>query len=149
MWTCECGEFNNDGASFCMACKKVRISKKQNNDIKERTHETENMFRKIQEFILLDIAFLCIVAVVSFFVYKYYGFKTVDDRLLAYFLLIIVVILFQLILLIGILRMLYNAAVNSERNTFFLQKIYEMIKQDEEREKQDESGIKPYQQVDR
>lgn len=142
MWTCECGEFNNDEASFCVACKKVRIVDKQKEDIKEAVHETENMFRKIQEFILLDIALLCIVAIVSFVVAVYADFDP-DDKVIAYILLFIVVILFQLFLLIGILRMFYNAAINAERNTFFLQKIYELVKQDETKAEKEETDPKP------
>ena len=130
MWTCECGEFNNDGASFCVACKKVRIVDKQKEDIKEAVHETENMFRKIQEFILLDIALLCIVA-------------DPDDKVIAYILLFIVVILFQLFLLIGILRMFYKSAINAERNTYFLQKIYELVKQEEAKDEKEETDPKP------
>ncbi len=142
MWTCECGEFNNDGASFCVACKKVRIVDKQKEDIKEAVHETENMFRKIQEFILLDIALLCIVAVVSFVVAVYADFDP-DDKVIAYILLFIVVILFQLFLLIGILRMFYKSAINAERNTYFLQKIYELVKQEEAKDEKEETDPKP------
>jgi hypothetical protein len=132
MWTCECGEFNNDQASFCVACKKVRISDKKEEDVANAVHATEGMFRKIQDVILLDIALLCIVAVVSFIIAIYTDFGP-DYKLIAYVLLAIVVIIFQLFLLIGILRMFYSAAVNAERNTFFLQKIYELMKHEEEK----------------
>ena len=142
MWTCECGEFNNDEASFCVACKKVRITDKQKDDMKESVHETENMFRKIQEFILLDIAILLVVAAVSFVVAMYTDLEQ-DYKTIIYIGLFIVVILFQLILVIGILRMFYSSAVNAERNTFFLQKIYELIKEEEGRSNKEETESNP------
>jgi hypothetical protein len=142
MWQCECGEFNNDEGSFCVACKKVRISEQSKDDIKKTVHATESMFRKIQEFILLDIALLALVAVVSFLIQGWSGLET-DGKIYAYVLLFVVVILFQLFLLIGILRMFYNAAVNSERNSFFLQRIYELIKHEEEKDEESGSGPRP------
>ncbi len=144
MWTCECGEFNNDGASFCVACKKVRITDKEKENMEEVVHETENMFRKIQEFILLDIAILCVVAVASFVVAMYTELEQ-DYKTIIYIGLFIVIILFQLMLVIGVLRMFYSSAVNAERNTFFLQKIYQLIKEEEE-EKADkeETGPRPH-----
>ena len=141
MWTCECGEFNNDQASFCVACKKVRITDKQKDDMKESVHETENMFRKIQEFVLLDIAILFVVAAVSFFVAMYTELEP-DYKTIIYIGLFIVVILFQLILLIGILRLFYSSAINAERNTFFLQKIYELVKEEEGRLNKEETTSK-------
>ena len=132
MWTCECGEFNNDQASFCVACKKVRISDKKMEDVSNAVHATEGMFRKIQDFILLDIALLCIVAVVSFIIEMYTKFDF-QNKIIIYILIFIIAVIFQLFLLIGILRMFYSAAVNAERNTFFLQKIYELMKHEEEK----------------
>jgi hypothetical protein len=132
MWTCECGEFNNDQASFCVACKKVRISDKKKEDVENVVHATEGMFRKIQDVILLDIALLCIVAFICFAIAVYTTFDPYY-KLVAYVFLAIVVIVFQLFLLIGILRIFYSAAVNAERNTFFLQRIYELMKHEEEK----------------
>jgi hypothetical protein len=142
MWTCECGEFNNDDASFCVACKKVRIADKDKESMKEIVHETENMFRKIQEFILLDIAMLCVVAVVSFVVAMYTELEQ-DYKTIIYIGLFIVIILFQLMLVIGMLRMFYSSAVNAERNTFFLQKIYQLMKEEEEKADKEETGPRP------
>ena len=143
MWTCECGEFNNDGASFCVACKKVRIADKDKESMKEIVHETESMFRKIQEFILLDIAMLCVVAVASFFVAMYTELEQ-DYKTIIYIGLFIVIILFQLMLVIGMLRMFYSSAVNAERNTFFLQKIYQLMKEEEEKVDKEETDPRPH-----
>lgn len=142
MWTCECGEFNNDSAAFCVNCKKVRIPEKEMRDLVKASHTTtESMFRKMQEFVLLDIALLCIIAIVGFIVARY-G-ESSDDKIIAYLSLFVVLVLFQLFLFIGMLRLFYNAAINAERTTFFLQKIYEMIKADEEKEREEEVGHKP------
>ena len=142
MWHCECGEFNNDQASFCVACKRVRITGETTEDVGKAVHATESMFRKIQEFILLDIALLALVAIVSFLISKWSGFNS-DEKIYAYVMLFIVIILFQLFLMIAILRMLYNAAINAERTTFFLQKIYELIKHDEEKSDGEGTGPRP------
>ena len=125
MWQCECGEFNNDELSYCIACNKVRIEKKKEKGPEKIILTTDSMFRRIQDFILFDIAFTALIAV-----YCFWRGKNLEafEGICA----IIVLILFQLLLVINLLRMFYNAVINAERNTFFLQKIYEIMRERKE-----------------
>jgi len=51
---------------------------------------------------------------------------------------IIAIILFQILLAINVLRMFYNSALNSERHTFLLQRIYQILKENQKKKRGDE-----------
>ena len=132
MWKCECGEFNNDDLVFCVACERPRLTEAGRAPEQLKQLSTQAMFRRIQDFILFDIAFCATVALYCVFVDGWLlpleslgavpeVFKTT--------LPIIAIILFQILLAINVLRMLYQAALNSERNTVFLHRLYQMLKE--------------------
>lgn len=138
MWKCECGEFNNDDLEFCVACQRVRLSEPAAQPDEKKEPTTRAIFRRIQDFILLDIAFCAMVALYCFFVEDIikalappqFGTPQVSEALKTT-LPIIAIILFQVLLLINILRMLYSSALSSEKNTLFLRRIYQMLKENE------------------
>jgi len=96
------------------------------------------MFRRIQDFILFDIAFCAMVALYCVFVGRIAEFLSPEgteaikeSQALTTTLPIIAVVLFQILLAINVLRMVYNSALNSERNSLLLQRIYRMLKEGE------------------
>jgi len=103
------------------------------------------MFRRIQDFILFDIAFCAMVALYCVSV-EHIGNLLPPERFgrievpesLKTTLPIIAIILFQILLAINVLRMVYNSALNSEKNTLFLQRIYQMLKENEKKKQDDE-----------
>lgn len=141
MWKCECGEFNNDDLDFCLRCDRVRLTDPGSQPSQKKQLTTRGMFRRIQDFILFDIAFCAIVALYCFFaelgdIVPELDFLRLDlPQVLKTTLPIIAIILFQVLLVINILRMLYGAAVNSERNRLFLQRIYRMLSEKEDEKK--------------
>jgi hypothetical protein len=137
MWKCECGEFNNDDLDFCVRCDRVRLTAPDSQSGEKKQLTTQGMFRRIQDFILFDIAFCAIVALYCFFVelgniVPELDFLKLDlPQVLKTTLPIIAIILFQVLLMINVLRMLYGSAINSERNRLFLQRIYRMLSEKE------------------
>ena len=133
MWQCECGEFNNDDSTFCVRCNKLRVIKQAAGTRQRTPTNTETLFRRIQDFILLDIAFTALVVVYCFwrasqkmevtspdgetFMVPGLAFEAVIPLLL--------VMIFQIWVAVYLLRAFYRTAINSERNSIFLQKIYE------------------------
>ena len=155
MWQCECGEFNNEQSTFCVKCNKVRVVKDRARVRQRAPMNTDTMFRRIQDFILLDIAVTAMVVVYCFWrATERVPIDQAEDGLLyvrrgvafeAIIPLLLVVIL-QLGLLVHVLRVLYQAAVSSERNSIFLQKIYESsggLEEEEQEESAAQSVIKP------
>ena len=132
MWQCECGEFNNDRTQFCLKCGQIKIldidTVEKNLDAESEYH-TQAMFRRIQDFLLFDIAFTALIALYCFW-------RKFDVALP-----IIVLILTQILLVVNILRMFYKSALNSERNSIFLQRIYEIVSE-RQRKEQDEKDEK-------
>jgi len=141
MWKCECGEFNNNDLDFCVRCQKIRLTDADAQSDQKKQLTTRAMFRRIQDFILFDIAFCAIVALYCFFVelgelVPELHFPKFDlPQVLKTTLPLIAIILFQVLLAINILRMLYGAAINSERNQLFLQRIYQMLSEKEDEKK--------------
>jgi len=115
MWRCECGEFNNDEHDFCVTCKRVRVEEEIEEGISCNVSTLEVMFRRVQDFILIDIALLAIIALYCFLA----ELKEAVP--------IVVLLLFQIILVTNLLRMLYQAAMTSERNSIFLHKIHKLL----------------------
>lgn len=146
MWKCECGEFNNDDLEFCVSCDRVRLGGFPKELNQRKQVSTRDVFRRIQDFILFDIAFCAMVALYCFFVedigkflpWQQFGKVEVPEALKTT-LPIIAIILFQVLLLINVLRMLYGSALNTERNNLFLERIYQMLKE-KEREKKKQKG---------
>lgn len=68
MWKCECGEFNNDELEFCVRCDRVRLSTPSAELNQRKQLTAKDMFRRIQDFILFDIAFCAMVALYCLFV---------------------------------------------------------------------------------
>ncbi len=155
MWQCECGEFNNDESTFCVQCNKLRVIKAAVG-IRQRTPtNTDTLFRRIQDFILLDIAFTALVVVYCFwrasqkmevttpegetFMVPGLAFEAAIPLLL--------VVIFQIWVGVYLLRAFYRTAISSERNSFFLQKIYEkyegLADEEEETESAAQSVVKP------
>jgi len=145
MWQCECGEFNNEEFEFCVSCARARLADSATESNKKQL-TTRRMFRRIQDFILFDIAFCAMVALYCFFVEdivrilpsRHFGSVQVPQALKTT-LPIILIILFQVLLLINVLRMLYNSALNTERNNLFLQRIYQMLREKEDEKKKPKS----------
>jgi len=156
MWQCECGEFNNEENTYCVRCNKVRVIKERARARRQTPTNTDTLFRRIQDFILLDIAVTALVVVYCFwrasqgvpieegadgmfYVPRGIAFEAVIPLLL--------VVILQLGLLVHVLRVLYKSAITSERNSIFLQKIYETYEglADEEQEEPTsaQSLIKP------
>lgn len=115
MWQCECDEFNNDDHDFCVVCKRIRVDKGTKHDPTPHVGHIEGMFRRIQDFILIDVAFMALIALYCFFS----GLKEAVP--------VIVLLLFQIFLMVNLLRMIYQAAMTAERNSVFLHKIYELL----------------------
>ena len=127
MWQCDCGEFNNDEHDFCTGCKQVRVTQDENYDPEKHAVKLENMFKRVQDFVLADIALCALIALYCFII----GLKEAVP--------IIVILLFQILLVLGILRMIYQASLTSERNSIYLNKIHKLIldqikKEEEENE---------------
>ncbi len=142
MWKCECGEFNNDDLEYCVKCDRPRLSAPGREADQTKQLTTRSMFRRIQDFILFDIAFCAMVALYCVFVDGQLlppeRFGTIEvPQVLKTTLPIIAIILFQILLVINILRMLYNSALNSERNSLLLQRVYRMLKEDENKKRGD------------
>ncbi len=145
MWKCECGEFNNDDLEFCVSCERPRLSDLLASSTPKEQLGTRSTFRRIQDFILFDIAFCAMVALYcvlvehigSFLPPERFGAVEVPESLKTT-LPIIAIILFQILLAINILRMLYNSALNSEKNSFLLRRVYQMLKEKEEKKRGDE-----------
>ncbi len=135
MWKCECGEFNNEELEFCVKCERVRLTEAVAEPQKKKQVSTRAMFRRVQDFILLDIAFCAMVALYCLIVddvvtiLPAQQFATAVPEVAKTTLPIIVIVLFQVLLAINILRMLYGTALSSERNNLFLQRIYKMLKE--------------------
>jgi hypothetical protein len=136
MWKCECGEFNNDDLEFCVSCQAVRLAAPGAEPGEKKQLTVRAMFRRIQDFVLLDIAFCAMVALYCFFVDDIgralapQDFEATEVPVaLKTTLPIIAVVLFQVLLVINILRMIYSSALSSERNNLFLQRIYRMLKE--------------------
>lgn len=155
MWQCECGEFNNEENAYCVRCNKLRVIKDWARARQRRPMNTEAIFRRIQDFILLDVAVTALLVVYCFwrasqkvqiegpngelFTMRGVAFESVIPLL--------VVVIMQMGLLVHLLRVLYRTAINSERNSIFLQKIYEkyegIAEEDEKEESATQSLIKP------
>jgi len=142
MWKCECGEFNNDELEFCVSCDRLRLSAPGPQANQNKQLSTRTMFRRIQDFVLFDIAFCAMVALYCIFVEnigkilppRQFGTVEVPEAIKTT-LPIIAIILFQILLVVNVLRMLYSSALNSERNSLFLQRIYQMLKENEKKKK--------------
>jgi cellulose synthase/poly-beta-1,6-N-acetylglucosamine synthase-like glycosyltransferase len=134
MWKCECGEFNNDEHDFCVQCQKVRLTPPEAQPAGQKELSTRGMFRRMQEFILFDIAFCAMIALYCVFVEyidiilppERFGVIEVPESLKTT-LPIVAVILFQVLLVVNILRMVYSVAVNAERNRLFLERIHRLL----------------------
>jgi hypothetical protein len=145
MWKCDCGEFNNDDLEFCVRCQRPRLTELEASRGKKAELKTKGMFRRIQDFILLDIAFCAMVALYCFLVEdigkllspQQLG-EVVVPEVLKTTLPIIAIVLFQILLLINVLRMLYDSALRSERNGLFLERIYRMLREESKEEKKPE-----------
>ena len=145
MWKCECGEFNNEDFEFCVSCERPRLSAPPGSRASGKRLTTRSAFRRIQDFILFDIAFCAMVALYCVLV-EYIGYILPPERFgtvevpqsLRTTLPIIAVVLFQILLAINILRMLYNSALNSERNSFLLHRIYQILKEKDEKKTKNE-----------
>jgi hypothetical protein len=141
MWKCECGEFNNDKLEFCVSCQRPRLSEPLDASVPKKL-STRSAFRRIQDFILFDIAFCAMVALYCVMV-EYIGNVLPPERFgvievpqsLKTTLPIIAIILFQILLAINVLRMIYNSALNSEKNSLLLRQMYNMLKEKEEEKK--------------
>jgi len=156
MWQCECGEFNNEESAFCVRCNKIRVIKERAR-LRQRTPmNTETIFRRIQDYILFDVAVTALLVVYCFwrasekvpieqgpdgtsFLPRGVAFEAVIPLL--------VVVILQLGLLVHLLRAVYRTAINSERNSIFLQKIYEeyegLAEEEEKEESASQSLVKP------
>ncbi len=154
MWQCECGEFNNEESAYCVRCNKLRVIKEQARHRQRGLTNTDTVFRRIQDFILLDIAVTGLVVVYCFWrASEKVRIETVDGELyisrgLAFESVIplLLVVILQFGLMVHLLRVLYTTAINSERNSIFLQKIYETyegIAEEEEEESATEALVKP------
>lgn len=136
MWKCECGEFNNDEHDFCLTCQKVRLTPPDAQATGPKELPTQAMFRRMQEFVLFDIAFCAMIALYCVFV-EYIDWILPPERFgpivvpesLKTTLPIIAVILFQMLLVVNVLRMLYSLAVNTERNRVLLDRIHQLLTQ--------------------
>ncbi len=138
MWKCECGEFNNDELEFCVSCDRPRLGDPTRQATEGKQLTIRSMFRRIQDFVVFDIAFCAMVALYCVFVdgtlLPAERFGTIEvPEVLKTTLPIIAIILFQILLVINILRMLYSSALNSERNSLFLHRIYQMLKETEKK----------------
>jgi hypothetical protein len=160
MWQCECGEFNNEESSYCVQCNKLRVIKAKAPRRPAAPANTETVFRRIQDFILLDIAVTALLVVYCF----WRASQSVDVNMevkypegtgtfaipgLAFEAVIplLVVVILQMALVVQLLRAFYRVALSSERNAIFLQKIYQNLEgTDEEKEGEEtaaQSLIKP------
>ena len=155
MWQCECGEFNNDDNAFCVRCNKIRVIEERARTRQRAPMNTQTMFRRIQDFILLDIALTALLVVYCFwraseklpieegsdgtlFLPRNVPFEAVIP--------VLVVVILQFGLLVHLLRAFYHTAMSSERNSIFLQKIYEKYEgghEEEETESAVQSLVKP------
>ena len=142
MWKCECGEFNNDEHDFCVRCQKVRLTPPEAQPTGKKELSIRAMFRRMQEFILFDVAFCAMIALYCVFVEyidtilppERFGVIEVPESLKTT-LPIIAVILFQVLLVVNILRMLYSVAVNGERNRVFLERIHRLLTEKKDEDK--------------
>jgi hypothetical protein len=151
MWQCECGEFNNEESVYCVRCNKLRVVKEPASARQVTQTNTESVFRRIQEFILLDIAVTALLVVYCFwrasqrveihgpdgevFTMPAVSFDSVIPLL--------VVVILQMGLLVHLMRAFYRTAINSERNSIFLQKIYENYEGLAEEEEEGEPAVQP------
>ncbi len=142
MWKCECGEFNNDEFEFCVSCERVRLTGPAAESDEKKQLTTRALFRRIQDFVLFDIAFCAMVALYCLFVEDVLKILPTEEfgavevpQAMRTTLPIIAIILFQILLAINVLRMLYASALNSERNSLFLQRVYQMLKEKEDEKK--------------
>jgi hypothetical protein len=147
MWKCDCGEFNNDDLEFCVSCAMVRVADPTSHRTRKKQLSSRAMFRRIQDFLLFDIAFCSMVALYCFVaddiahILPVQQFPNVEvPAVLKTTLPIIAIILFQVLLAVNVLRMLYSTALNSERNSLFLRQIYHMLKEKEDKEKPGEGS---------
>ena len=115
MWQCECGEFNNEEVDFCGSCKQVKVAKNEQYEPEKHASALENIFRRMQDFVVVDIALSALVALYCFIT----GLKQA--------LPIIVLVLFQTLLIAGLLRMIYQLAMTAERNSIFISKIHKLL----------------------
>lgn len=134
MWQCECSAFNNDEHNFCPACKRIRVDDESTSiDPSEKAANIEAMFRRIQDFILIDVAFMAIIALYCFLS----GLKEAVP--------VIVLLLFQIFLVVNLIRLVYQVAMTTERNSVFLHKIHDLLLEknkvvDDERENHNNSS---------
>jgi hypothetical protein len=155
MWQCECGEFNNEDNTYCVRCNKIRVIKEQASARQRAPVNTDSIFRRIQDFILLDIGLTALVVVYCFWrASQKVQLVEVDGeqylpRSVAFeaVIPILLVLIIQMGLLVHVLRVFYRTAINSERNSIFLQKIYEKYEGLDEEDEPEESAsqmlIKP------
>jgi hypothetical protein len=145
MWKCECGEFNNEESDYCVRCNKLRVIKERSGARQREPMNTDTMFRRIQEFILLDVAVIGLLVVYCFWrASQRVEIEGPDGQVFSMpavsfdsVIPLLMVIILQMGLLVHLLRAFYRTAVNSERNSIFLQKIYETyegIAEEEEEE---------------
>ena len=128
MWQCECGEFNNEGIDFCGSCKQVKVSKDEQYQPEKQASALESVFRRMQDFVVVDIALSALVALYCFII----GLKEA--------LPIIVLLLFQTLLITGLLRMIYQLAMTSERNSIFISKIHKLLLERESESEDDQNN---------
>lgn len=149
MWQCECGEFNNEESAFCVRCNKIRVIKERARARQRAQMNTETIFRRIQEYVLFDIAVTALLVVYCFWrASEKVPIEEGPDGVLAIprgimfeaVIPLLVVVILQLGLLVHLLRFLYHTAINSERNSIFLQKIYEEYEGLSEGEEKEESA---------
>jgi hypothetical protein len=155
MWQCECGEFNNDESTYCVRCNKVRPVTETATTRQRTPTNTESLFRRIQDFILLDIAFTALMVVYCFWRASQKMEVTTPDGEtfmvpgLAFegAIPLLLVVIFQLWVAVYLVRAFYRTAINSERNSIFLQRIYEkqegISEEEEETESAAQSVVKP------
>lgn len=155
MWQCECGEFNNEESVYCVRCDKLRVIKDKAADRQQKSANTETAFRRIQDLVLLNLAVIALLVVYCLWrASQPVEIKGPNDEIYTMpaisfeaIIPVLFLVAIQMWLLIRLLRVFYRTAVNSERNSIFLQKIYEKYEgiadEDEDKESATQSLVKP------
>jgi hypothetical protein len=162
MWQCECGEFNNEDSAYCLRCNKLRVIKDKVAERQQTASNTQTVFRRIQDFILLDIGVTALLVVYCFWrasqsidvtteveysAGKGHATFAVPGLAFEAVIPLLVVVILQMALLVHLLRVFYRTAINSERNSIFLQKIYEnyegIAPESDDQESAAQSVVKP------
>jgi hypothetical protein len=154
MWQCECGEFNNEDSAYCVRCNRLRVIKDKAAERQQTASNTQTVFRRIQDFILLDIGVTALLVVYCFWrasqpvrITEKDDVLTMEGVAFEAVIPLLVVVILQMALLVHLLRVFYRTAINSERNSIFLQKIYEKYEgiapEDNEQESAAQSVVKP------